>query len=48
MVRMMSVQSLSQLSGAGTNEISAIRGACLDRDRSVRNAATNALKRISF
>jgi hypothetical protein len=48
MVRLMSVQSLGMIGFRGTNVLSAIQRACMDRDPSVRNAATNALKRLRF
>jgi hypothetical protein len=47
-VRMVAIQSLGQLNVLETNEIAAIHRACMDRDPSVRTAATNALKRLSF
>jgi hypothetical protein len=47
-VRLMSVQSLGMIGFRGTNVLSAIQCACMDRDPSVRNAATNALKRLHF
>lgn len=43
MVRVMAVQSLSQLSSAGTDAAAIIQRACPDPDVTVRMAATNAL-----
>jgi HEAT repeat protein len=45
-VRLMSVQSLGMIGFRGSNVLSAIQRACLDRDPSVRNNATNALQRL--
>jgi len=47
-VHMMAVQSLGMFISRPTNAVAAIHRACLDRDPSVRNAATNALKRLRF
>jgi hypothetical protein len=46
-VRLMSVQSLGIIGFRGTNVLSAVQRACMDRDPSVRNAAANSLNRLS-
>jgi hypothetical protein len=45
-VRLMAVQSLGMFISRPTNAISAIQRACLDPDPSVRDTATNALRRL--
>jgi hypothetical protein len=47
-VRVMAVQSLGMFISRPTNAIAAVQRALSDRDPSVRGAATNALKRLSF
>jgi hypothetical protein len=44
----MAVQALGMVPSHATNVISALERACLDPDRSVRQTATNGLKRYGF